>query len=256
MTGIALKSAWARKRRLLGTFLAVFLGVSFLSGTLVLGQTLSRNFDQLFADANAGTDAVVRSDTKITGAGTLGERGPIGTEVVDRVRSVEGVASVAPYVQGYGQLRARDGTTVGGNGPPRVAASWIDDPQLNAYRLVEGRAPRSDGEVVVNRGAAKAGDLAVGDTTVLETPRPERVTIVGIATFASADGFGQTTYTALTLSAAQRLLLGRTDLASNLRVRAAAGVTQDQLVARLRGVLGPGPRRSPAGSSLRRTPTS
>jgi putative ABC transport system permease protein len=236
MIRIALKSTWARKRRLFGTFFAVFLGVSFLAGTLVLGQTLQRNFDGLFADANAGTDAVVRSATKITSDAGF-ERGPIDTGTIARVRGVDGVASVAPYVEGYGQLLDAHGKAIGGNGPPRLAASWIGEPDLNAYRLVAGRAPRAPDEVVVNRGAATSGKLSLGDTTTLEAPRPVRVRIVGIATFASADGFGETTYAALPLAAAQRLLLGRTDRVSSLRVQAAPGVSQEQLAARLARVL-------------------
>lgn len=236
MTRLSLRSTWARKRRLLGTFLAVFIGVSFLSGALVLGQTLQRNFDGLFADANAGTDAVVRSATKITRDGSF-QRGPIDAATVDRIRDVEGVASVAPYVEGYGQLLGAGGEAIGGNGPPRLAASWIDDPDLNAYRLVEGRAPVAGGEVVVNRGAATSGDLRLGDTTTLQTPAPTRVRIVGIATFASADGLGQTTYAALSLAAAQRLVLGSAEAITSVRVKAEPGTTQRELVAALHEVL-------------------
>lgn len=249
MTRIAFKNAWARKRRLVGTFLAVFLGVSFLSGMLVLGQTLQRNFDGLFADANAGTDAVVRSQTKIDTNADF-ERGPIDASTVKRVRAVAGVASVVPYVEGYGQLLDKHGEAIGGNGPPRVAASWIPDRDLNAYRLVKGRPPRAGNEVVINRGAAKSGHLAVGDSTIVQTPRAVRVRIVGIATFASADGFGESTYTAFTLSAAQRHVLGRSDRISNLRVTAAPGVSQDQLVARLQRTL---PRGTQAITGARLT---
>jgi putative ABC transport system permease protein len=239
MTRIAVKTALARKRRLLGAFLAVFIGVSFLSGTLVLGETLQRNFDQLFADANGGTDAVVRAATKVdTDAGFTRETIPAST--VERVRAVAGAADVAPYVEGYGQLLDKRGDAIGGNGPPRVAASWISDPDLNAYRIAEGRAPRSGNEVVINRGAARDGGLDVGDTTILETPRPVRVRIVGLATFASADGFGTSTYTAFAPAAAQRLILHGTDRISSIRVKAADGVSQDELVARLGHVLPPG----------------
>jgi putative ABC transport system permease protein len=156
---------------------------------------------------------------------------------IARVRAVDGIASVAPYVEGYGQLLGKDGKAIGGNGPPRLAGSWITDPDLNAYRLVEGRAPRAADEVVLNRGAATSGKLSLGDTTTLQTPRPVRVRIVGIATFASADGFGETTYAALPLAGAQRLILGRTDRISSIRVKAAPGVSQEQLVARLNRVL-------------------
>ena len=154
MTRIALQSTWARKRRLLGTFLAVFIGVSFLSGALVLGQTLERNFDSLFADDERRHRRRRARETKITTDGSF-QRGPIGAATVQRVRDVDGVAAAVGYVEGYGQLLGKDGEAIGGNGPPRLAASWISDPELNAYRLVEGRAPRAAGEVVVNRGAPR-----------------------------------------------------------------------------------------------------
>jgi putative ABC transport system permease protein len=63
MFKIGLKSVLAHKRRLLGTMFAVFLGVAFLSGTLVFGDTAAGSFNDLFAAGNAGTDAVVRGDT-------------------------------------------------------------------------------------------------------------------------------------------------------------------------------------------------
>ena len=50
MLRIALKGLLARKLRLLTTSFAVLLGVAFMSGTLVLTDTLGRTFDKLFAD--------------------------------------------------------------------------------------------------------------------------------------------------------------------------------------------------------------
>jgi putative ABC transport system permease protein len=236
MLQIALKSVWGRKRRLLGTFVAVFAGVAFLSGSLLLGDTLKANFDQLFEEANAGTDAVVRGAVEVESQSEF-ERAPILASVLDRVRGAEGVAVAEPYVEGYGQLIGKDGEGIGGNGPPRIAASWIQTPELNAYRLVEGRAPRRPGEVVVNRGAAEDGDLALGDTTTVQTPQPVKVRIVGIATFGTEDGFGQTTYTAFAFADAQRQVLKRPDRISSVRVEAAPGVSQEELVRRLQPLL-------------------
>ena len=59
MIRTSIQGVWARKRRLAGTFLAVFLGVAFLSGTLALGDTLGANFETLFSSVTKGTDAVV-----------------------------------------------------------------------------------------------------------------------------------------------------------------------------------------------------
>ena len=93
MRTVMLKGLLAHKRRMFGTFLAVFLGVAFLSGTLVLGDTLRGNFDNLFTEANAGTDAVVRHASKLgTDPGEAkSQRGLIDTTLVDKVRNVDGV---------------------------------------------------------------------------------------------------------------------------------------------------------------------
>ena len=83
--------------------------------------------------------------------------------------------SCEPQIEGFGQLDGADGEKLGGNGPPTFAGNWIDDPDLNPYQLVEGRAPAANDEVVINRGAAKDGDLAVGDRTIVATPEPVEV---------------------------------------------------------------------------------
>jgi putative ABC transport system permease protein len=241
MFSVSIKSLRAHKRRFFGTFLAVFLGVAFLSGTLVLGDTLKANFDTLFAGVNAGTDAMVRSDRQITADAGRGpstqERALIDRSLVERIAAVDGVVAVEPSIEGYGQLLGRDGTALGGNGPPRLAGNWIGDPVLNPYRLVAGRAPRAAGEVVINRGAAKQGSLSVGDTTTVQTPEPVRVRIVGIATFGSADGLGQTTYAAFTLADAQRYITKKPGEVSSIAVRAAPDVSQDELVRRIEPLL-------------------
>ncbi|HEY8547068.1 MAG TPA: ABC transporter permease, partial [Acidimicrobiales bacterium] len=203
MIRIALTSLWARRRRLVGTTVAVFLGVAFLAGTLVLGDTLSANFDRLFAEVSAGTDVVVRSASVIETDGADDDRGPLDESLVDELARLDGVAEAEGQVVGYGALVGRDGEPVGGNGPPRLAGSWITDPDLNPYELVEGRAPEAPDEVVVNRGAAELAEVELGDTTLVQTPEPVEVTVVGIATFGGADGLGATTWTAFTLEGAQ-----------------------------------------------------
>src|SRR5260370_25983767 len=82
MLNVTFKSLWARKRRLAGTFVAVLLGVAFLSGTLVLGDTLRANFDRLFTTVTRGTSAQARSATKIGGGHTGSERGTIDRSLV------------------------------------------------------------------------------------------------------------------------------------------------------------------------------
>ncbi|GLW55831.1 ABC transporter permease [Kitasatospora phosalacinea] len=229
---IGARSLLAHRRRLFGTVLSIVLGVAFLTGTMVLGDTLRANFDTLFADANAGTDAVVRSARVLDAPDVPGGiRAPLDESLTERLRTAPGVSAAEPSVQGAGQLIGADGKPVGGQGPPTLAGNWIDDPKLNPYRLAEGRAPAAPGEAVVNRGAAKAGGLEVGDSTVLRTPDPVRITVVGIATFgADADGMGPSTFTALTLADAQAHLTPKgSGQVSTVRLRSDS-LSQRQLV--------------------------
>ena len=108
-------------------------------------------------------------------------------------------APPSPSVDGVATIVGADGDRIGGDGPPTTGTNWIDDPDLNPYRLAEGRAPAAPDEVVIDRGAAEDGDLAVGDRTTVLTPTPVEVTVVGIATFGDVDSLGPTTYTAFTL---------------------------------------------------------
>ncbi|MFF3948533.1 ABC transporter permease [Streptomyces sp. NPDC001902] len=235
---LSLSSLRAHKRRFAGTFLAVFLGVAFLAGTLVMGDTLRAGFDMLFGHANSGTDVVVRSADVVTVPGEgQGTREPVDSALVARLRAVPGVAAVAPDIEGAGQLVGRDGKPVGGQGPPTLAGNWIDDAALNPYALAEGRAPRAAGEAVVNRAAAEQGGVGIGDTTVLRTPDPLRVTIVGLVTFGGEDGMGQSTFTGLTRADAERQLMPGPGRASSIKVRAASGVGQEELARRVAGVL-------------------
>lgn len=239
MLNVTLKGLWAHKRRMVGTLIAVFLGVAFLSGTLALGDTLRANFDTLFTNANAGTDAVIRHESKLsTDPGEPGsQRGLIDESLVATVRGVDGVAAAEPVVQGFGQIVGKDGKDLGRDGPPKVAGNWVGDRALNPFKIVDGRAPRAADEVVVNQGAADDGNLHVGDTTIVKTPDPVKVKIVGIATFGSEKGIGASTYTAFTLASAQEHLTGRPNEVSSISVRAEPGVSQAELVRNMRAEL-------------------
>lgn len=236
MLRTTLAAAWSRKRRLLGTALAVVLGVAFLTATLVLGDSARAGFETAFSEANAGTDALVRSSTEFTGADET-VRPPIAASVVDEVAGLDGVATAVPTIEGTGQVLDADGEPIGGNGPPTLAAGWIDDPALRGWDLASGRAPAAPGEVVIDQGTATDAEVGLGDTITVLVPSPIEATVVGVATFGDDDSIGGATYVAFTTEEAQRLLLGGTDLVSGVVVAADDSLSQGQLVERLTTVL-------------------
>jgi putative ABC transport system permease protein len=218
---------WAHKRRLFGTATAVVLGVAFLAATLIIGDTQRADFSEAFTDANAGTDVIVRGVHEVGGEDSM--RGLIDAGLVDTVAGVDAVAKAVPSIEGIGTIISADGDRIGGDGPPTTATNWIDDSELNPYRLAEGRAPEADDEVVIDRASAEKGDFEVGDRTTVLTPAPVEVTIVGIATFGDANSLGPITYTAFTLPAAQVLLAGSPDAISSVLVAGEDGVSQETL---------------------------
>ena len=100
--------------RLITTFLAVALGVAFVSGVLVLTDTVNRTFDDLFSDVFRDTDAVVRSNQEIDQGFGGGEvRGTIDEDLVDEVRDVDGVADADVSVDGFARIIDKDGDPMG-----------------------------------------------------------------------------------------------------------------------------------------------
>ena len=235
MWKISLKSLRAHKRRLLRTCSAVLLGVAFLAGTLVLGDTMRAGFANVFAEAYAGTDVVVQ------GAETMGsdsgqQRRIVPDDVLNDIDATEGVDVVVPAIDGLAQVLDRDGEAIGGNGPPTLGGAW-DPSDMNPYDLVDGRAPEASGEVVIDRGTARKGELGVGDTTKVRTPTPVEVTIVGIAAFGSQDSIGGSGFTGFTPEDARQHLLFGAPGSTSVSISAAPGVTPGELADRVGATL-------------------
>ncbi len=102
---------------------------------------MTKGFGDMFSEANAGTDALVRSGTEV-GEADFAERGLIDRSLVDEVASLDGVAAAEPRIEGGARIVGADGDPLGGNGPPTQGGNWIADDALNPYDLAEGRAPR------------------------------------------------------------------------------------------------------------------
>jgi putative ABC transport system permease protein len=235
----SLKSLRAHKLRLLTTGIAVLLGVAFMSGSLVLTDTISRTFNDLFAEVSAGTDAYVRGEEAFESEFGESVRPRIDESLLEEVAAVDGVAAVAGDVMGYTQIVGADGKAIGdpANGAPTYGGAWTAVDALNPFTLSDGRAPAADDEVVIDRKSAKDGDLEVGmRTTVLTQSGATEVVVVGIARFGSVDSPGGASFASFTLPAAQRLIAepGRLD---GIGVVADDGVSRDELVERLSGIL-------------------
>ncbi len=231
MTKVALRGLVDHKGRLVSTLLAVALGVAFVAGVLMLTDTMNKSFDDLFATAFEGTDAVVRSSETIDD-GMGGEvRTRVDESLVADVRGAPDVAEAEGFVQGYARIIDKNGDPVGNPamGPPTFGGNWSEVERLNGFTLAEGRAPESDGEVVIDRASAKDTGYHVGDRVPIQTGAASGdFELVGIARFGNADSPGGASYALWTTDEAQRLV-GEPGKFDSIGVVADQGVSQTEV---------------------------
>ena len=86
MLRVSLRNLLVNKLRLLLTIAAVTVGVTFVSGTFVLSDTMVKAFDELYAGLTSGTDVVVKSEAayKADVATTGGQVRPLDESIVAR----------------------------------------------------------------------------------------------------------------------------------------------------------------------------
>lgn len=240
MVKIIVRGLLARKFRLFATALAVTLGVAFMAGTLVLTDTFGQTFNDLSAGVYKGTDAVVRATAVFNGPQFTGEQRPfVNASLASALSRVPGVAATEGSVFGYTRLIGKDGKALGNpaNGAPTLGGNWNQVAALNPWRLVAGHAPQAADQVVIDKKSATDGHLRVGDmTTVLVKGPPQRVKIVGIIAFGTADSPGGASVVLFTTPVSQQLVAAPGKFTSILFV-AKPGVSQQQLVSNVKQAL-------------------
>jgi putative ABC transport system permease protein len=237
---VSLKGVLARKGRVVTTAIAVLLGVAFVTGTLVLSDTIVKVFNDLFADVNEGTDAIVREQSTFNDGFGTDIRGRIDQSVLSHVLSADGVGDAEGSINnGFAQFEDKDGEAIGnpGQGAPTFGFSWPEIDDLNPWVLSAGEAPVGPDELVMDQKTADDNDFAVGDTvTVLTQQAPREFEISGIARFGTADSPAGATVALFDLATAQELLAepGKFD---QISVVGEEGVTQEQLKQNLQAAL-------------------
>jgi putative ABC transport system permease protein len=205
-----LRSLAAHRLRLVLTSLAVVLGVGFVTGSLVLTDTLNATFVRLFKQVDGGVDVRVRSKSTFTEqdrGGNSSKYQPVPESVLDEVRRVPGVRGVTGEIQGFAQIVDKGGKPLGGNGPPTLGVAASEDPSISRLTLVRGRRPQGGGEVAIDAGSAKKGHFAVGDRAkVLLRGPAQEFTVVGVVKLGSADNLAGATLAVFDQATAHRVL--------------------------------------------------
>ena len=178
MISVALKGLAGRKVRALLTALAIVIGISMVSGTYILTDTMQKSFDGLFAATYDKTDAVISSKEVVKGSFSGGQTIP--ASVLTKVQSLPEVESagggVAPQEGNPADILGADGQPVARES---VAGSYdTEHPEFSPLKLKSGKWAEGPDQVVVDAGTAakehyKLGDTitisALGQTTVMVT---------------------------------------------------------------------------------------
>ena len=240
MRKATLKGLMAHKLRLAATALAIVLGVSFVSGTYVLTDTITASFDSLFKQVTQGIDVAVRSEETFGGFETGEVRDPMPASLLERIQAVDGVRVAEGSVTGYAQLVGKDGKAVTTGGAPSLGVSFNQDTQFTAGSTVRsGRLPSGPTEMAIDAKTAEDTGYVVGDRAKVLFQGPARdFTVSGIIGFGEADNLGGARLVGFDLATAQEVM-NREGRFDEIDVAAEGGVTPEQLRDRIRAAVDP-----------------
>jgi putative ABC transport system permease protein len=237
MIRLTLRGMAARRLRSALTAFAVLLGVTMISGTLVLNDTIDRAVSRAVTTAARGSDAVVsgRAPTDTAATSTAAPRVP--ASLLDRIQRLHDVERAQGEIADVAEIVRRDGTTVSLGAGGTRALSYVGAP-FQAVKIVAGRQPTALHDVVIDQATATALHLRLKQRIAIATERPKEIfRVVGFMKFGGAGQLG-TILLAFSLPSAQHFFLkdGEFDYVD---VAGRPGVSPQTLVQKIAPLLGP-----------------
>ncbi len=187
---LALRGIRAHLGRLALTFVAISLGVGFVSGSFIIKDSLAEVFDGIVSQANADVDARVQlSDVEFGETQTTIPDSLIAElEALPEVGFAEGGVAL-DQVNVFVPLD-KDGEQQIPKGPPILTFSWngTREGATEVFTLDEGTNP-GPGQVAIDNAQAEAIDAHAGDIVTFTTPDGlQDFEISGITRFDGAAG--------------------------------------------------------------------
>jgi len=240
MLRVSLRNLLVNKLRLFLTITAVTVGVTFVSGTFVLSDTMVKAFGELYSGLTSGTDVVVKSRAAYEAdiATTGGQVRPLDESLVAKVREVPGVAVAEGSVFGFALVLDEDGEAIQPGGAPTIGTSLTDDHRLaGAATFREGRTPTGIHEMALDARTAKQAGYAIGDSVDVVLGDGRRsFRLVAIIGFGETDSLLGATLAGFDLPTAQKVL-GKVGVVDEVDVLATDGVSAGELRDRIAEVL-------------------
>ncbi|MFJ1653379.1 ABC transporter permease [Streptomyces sp. NPDC088337] len=237
----SLRNFFAHKGRMALSAVAVLLSVAFVCGTLVFTDTMNTTFDKLFQATSSDVTVSTKtsSDTGETTSRT-GKPPVLPASVLGEVRRAQGVraAEGTVFSTSVTVVDADKDKLSPSSGAPTIVGNWNNN-DSRTMKITSGTAPKGPDQVMVDADTAGKHHLKLGDEIGLITAvGTHRAHVSGIAAFTVTNPGAAIFY--LDTPTAQRTLVGRTGVYTNVNVTAVKGVTDEQLKKNVSAALGAG----------------
>ena len=241
MIRFAVKGLATRKLRTALTAIAIVLGVSLVTGTYILTDSIKGAFNGIFSEVYRGTDATITGQAAFDLSNQNNTQPPpFSDSLLAEVRKLPDVDQAVGGVGGTAYLIGKNHKAIIFGGAPNLGFSVDpDNPDLSSLKLIQGTWPKAQ-ELVVDKSTAGKKDLKVGDTIGVQAQGPElKMRISGIVKFGGANSLGGATLAGFDLPTAQTLF-DRKGKLDQIRAKAKAGVSPERLAGEIQGILPPG----------------
>ncbi|WP_030341499.1 ABC transporter permease [Streptomyces sp. NRRL S-1022] len=235
----SMRNFLAHKGRMALSAVAVLLSVAFVCGTLVFTDTMNTTFDKLFQATSADVQVSAKgsSDTGQTTSRT-GKPPVLPASVVGKIREARGVRSAEGTVfsTSVTVVDAEKDKLSPSSGAPTIVGSWNGN-DARTMEITSGTAPKGPDQVMVDADTADKHHLKLGDEIgVITAVGTHHARVSGLAAFKVTNPGAAVFY--LDTETAQRTLVGRTGVYTDVNVTAAQGVTDARLKRQVLAVLG------------------
>ena len=184
------------------TALAVVLGVSMITGTLVFTDTIRHAFDDLFHSSAQGASLIVSSRQDIASVDSAPADLP--ASLIRTIRQQVGVQAAAGEISQTATIVGDNGKALRTTGLPTLALSYMPAP-FTGLKFLSGGPPTGPGDVAIDSNTAAREGFHLGDTVRILTAQPARgFRVSGIVKLGDAT-LGGATVAVFTLRTAEQL---------------------------------------------------
>jgi putative ABC transport system permease protein len=238
MLKVVLKGLAGRKLRALLTAVAIILGVTMISGTYVLTDTINAGFTQVFTTVYSKTDAVITGKSLVNNSSSAAAPS-FDASLLQKVQALPGVDEAVGGIADQAQLIGHDGKVITAGGAPGLAFSVTPSNRLNPLQLTEGRWPAASDEIAIDAHTASSKHFEVGDTIKAIARGPEQsFTVVGIDKLGGVSSLGGATIAVFDLKTAQQLF-GKEGQLDSISIAGKPNVSGAALVRQIQRLLPP-----------------